>query len=88
MEVAIVTSIITSICSLIGVIITVLVGNHKKKTELEMYSKFQQAQIDEIKKQLKEHNDYANKIPVMQTELEFIRESVTDIKHNLEKSKP
>ena len=88
MEVAIITSIITSVCSLIGVIITVIVGNRKKKTELEIYSKFQQSQIDEIKKQLKDHNDYANKIPVMQAELEFIRESVTDIKHNLEKQRP
>lgn len=84
METAIIVSIITSVCSLIGVIITVVVGNKKKKTELELYQKFQSQQIEEIKAQLKTHNDYANKIPVMQTELQYIRESITEIKKRMD----
>lgn len=84
METAIIVSIITSVCSLIGVIITVAVGNKKKKTELELYQKFQSQQIEEIKAQLKTHNDYANKIPVMQTELQYIRESITEIKKRMD----
>ena len=85
MESAIIVSIITSVCSLIGVIITVVVGNKKKKSELELYQKFQSQQIEEIKAQLKTHNDYANKIPVMQTELQYIRESLTEIKQKVDK---
>ena len=81
MEQAIMTSIITSACTLLGVIITVIVSSRKTKTEMELTQKQQQKEIEEIKKQLKEHNNYATRIPVIQTELEFIRETLNDIKH-------
>ena len=81
MEQAIITSIITSACTLLGVIITVIVSSRKTKTEMELTQKQQQKEIEEIKKQLKEHNNYATAIPVIQTELEFIRETLNDIKH-------
>ena len=40
----------------------------------------QQREIDEIKAQLKEHNNYANTIPVIQTELKYLREDIGEIK--------
>lgn len=80
MDATIITSIITSACTLIGVIITVVVSSRKTKTEMEMQQKYQQREIEEIKKQLETHNNYAVQIPVIQTELSFIRENLTEIK--------
>lgn len=83
METAIITSVISSICTLIGVIITVSVSAKKQRTEMEVSQKFQQKEIDEIKEKLKQHNDYATKIPVIETELKYIRENITDIKNKM-----
>ena len=83
MDAAIITSIISSLCTLIGVIITVSVSAKKQRTEMELNQRYQQKEIDEIKQQLKVHNDYANKIPVMQTELQFIRDDVTEIRSKM-----
>ena len=80
MESAILTSIISSLCTLIGVIITVVVSTRKNKIEMELRQKYQQEQINEIKEKLETHNDYAVKIPVMQSELQFIRENIAEIK--------
>ena len=76
---AIITSIVTSLCTLIGVIITVLASASKQKTEMELALKQQQREIDEIHKQLKEHNSYATTIPVIQNDIKYLREDVTDI---------
>ena len=83
MDAAIITSIVTSLCTLIGVIITVLASANKQKTEMEIAQRQQQKEIDEIKKQLKEHNNYATTIPVIQTELKFLREDITEIKSKI-----
>ena len=83
MDTAIITSIITSVFTLVGVIITVSVSAKKQRTEMEVAQKYQQKEIDEIKQQLKEHNGYANSIPVMQTELKYIRDDITEIKSKM-----
>lgn len=83
MDSIIVTTIITQICTLLGVIITVLVSSKKTKTEIEIRQKYQQEQIDTINKKLQIHNDYAVKIPVIETELSFIREDITEIKKKI-----
>lgn len=83
MDAAIITSIVTSLCTLIGVIITVLASASKQKMEMEIAQRQQQKEIDEIKKQLNEHNNYATTIPVIQTELKFLREDITEIKSKI-----
>lgn len=77
----IIVTIISSVCMLIGTIITVIVSNNKLRTELELKQKFQQEQIDAMKKDIKEHNDYAKRMPVIETELTFIRQMIEEIKN-------
>lgn len=77
----IIVTIISSAGMLIGTIITVIVSNNKLKTELELKQKFQQEQIDAMKKDIKEHNDYAKRMPVIETELTFIRQMIEEIKN-------
>ena len=55
----------------------------KQKMEMEIMQRQQKSEIDEIKKQLKEHNSYANTIPVLQTELKFLREDIGEIKSKI-----
>ena len=83
MEAAIITSVITSVCTLIGVIITVLASASKQKTEMRIAQDVQLRVFDEIMLQLKTHNDYATTIPVIQTELKYLREDIGEIKSKI-----
>lgn len=83
MNTEIIVTLISSLCILIGTIITVIVGNTKIRTELMLKQKFQQEQIDSIKEQLKTHNDYAVSIPVIQVQIETIKNELADIKDRL-----
>lgn len=77
------STIISSSLILIGTIITVVISNNKTKTSIEIKQKGQQHQIDEMKKDIKEHNDYAKHIPVIETEITNIKESINAIKDKI-----
>ena len=75
----ILTTIIASAFTLLGVIITVVVTNRKRKMEIEYAIKRQQEQIDEINEKLETHNNYAIEIPLMKKDISYIRESIGKI---------
>ena len=79
----ILTTIISSGCLLIGTIITVLVSNSKIKNSMELKQKFQQGQIEEMKSDIKEHNNYAIHIPKIETEISNIKETLSEIKNKI-----
>ena len=83
MDTAIIVSIISSMCTLVGVIITVRASARKQRIELELQQRYQQHEIEEIKSQLKTHNNYAGEIPVIQTEIKYISESISEIKKRI-----
>lgn len=79
----IVVTLIANAFTLAGVIITVIATSSKSKTEMDMRIKEQQKEIEELKKDIKEHNNYAIHIPVIQTEIANIKESLKEIKNKL-----
>lgn len=83
MNETILATIISSGCLLLGTILTVVISNAKIKNTLEIKQKFQQTQIEEMKNDIKEHNNYAVHIPKIETEIENIKESVTEIKRKI-----
>ncbi len=83
MDSNILATIISSGFILIGTIITVLVSNSKIKSVLEIKQKSQQYQIEEMKVSIKEHNDYAKSIPVIENEIKNIKETVSDIERKI-----
>ena len=76
----IIATIISSAFTLAGVIITVLISSAKNKAIIEQKVNSQQAQIEEMKEDIKEHNNYAIHIPVIETEIKNIKETLSEIK--------
>lgn len=83
MDSVIISSVITSVLTLIGVIITVVVSSSKNKALIEQQVKSQQHEIEEMKADIKEHNNYATSIPVIQTEITHIKETLSEIKSKI-----
>lgn len=79
----IIVTVISSACILIGTIVSVIASNSKIRAEMEIKQQFQQQQIDEMKNDIKEHNNYAKQFPVIQTELNYIKQSIEEIKNEI-----
>lgn len=80
MEASVLATIISSVFTLLGVIITVIVSSSNNKKAIEMKVNSQQNEIEEMKNDIKEHNNYAIHIPVIQTEIQNIKETLKEIK--------
>lgn len=80
MDGTVLATLISSAGTLLGVIITVIISSNKTKNEIELKVKSQQHQIEEMKTDIKEHNNYAIHIPVIQEQIKNIKETLNDIK--------
>lgn len=83
METQLIATILTGVFTLAGIIITVTVQNKKTRIETELRLEQQQEQIDAINKKLEQHNNYAVKIPVIERDIQYIRENISDIKKKI-----
>lgn len=81
MDVSSYISIATGIVTILATVIAIVKSNEKIRTELEMKVKSQQYQLQEMKDDIKEHNNYAKEIPVIKTELKYITQMVGELKN-------
>lgn len=79
--IAIITGLITASASVLSAVI----ANAKSRAVLEKELAYQQKQIDELKKDVKEHNNYAHEIPLMNERLEHLKEDMTHVRNIVEK---
>lgn len=81
MDISSYISIATGIVTILATVIAIVKSNEKIRTELEMKVKSQQYQLQEMKDDIKEHNNYAKEIPVIKTELKYITQMVGELKN-------
>ena len=77
---AIIASIITSVLSLAGVIITVVVGekrqSEKMLAELEKAQAVTDTKLDELTREVREHNNFARRMPALEEKVDGIDKRV------------
>ena len=80
---AIIASIITSVLSLAGVIITVVVGgkrqSEKMLAELEKAQAVTDTKLDELTREVREHNNFARRMPVVEEQIKVINHRIEDL---------
>ena len=76
----IIASGITSVLSLVGVIITVVVGgkrqSEKMLAELEKAQAVTDTKLDELTREVREHNNFARRMPALEEKVEGIEKRV------------
>lgn len=67
------TALITVICtiavaliSLIGTIVTTKAGNEKIQHDLDKHNAVQDTKLEELTREVRQHNDFATRIPVIE----------------------
>ena len=80
MSETIITALITGGLSLLGVIVTSLVTNRQTKNELKEEFHIAQAvtdtKIEELTREVREHNNFAQRMPVVENEIKHLRDDI------------
>lgn len=79
MSEAIIASIITGGLTLIGTIITVLVTNNKTNENLKISQAVMDTKIEELTREVREHNNFAQRMPVLEEKVSTLNHRIEDI---------
>lgn len=74
---AIITALITGLLSLAGVIISNVISNRKVEAKLEMAQAVTDTKIEELTREVREHNNFARRMPVLENEIQHINAEIT-----------
>ena len=81
MSEAVVVALITGGLSLAGVVITCMATAKKNETTMKVSQAVTDTKIDELTREVRLHNGFAEKIPVMQEQIKVINHRLDDLEH-------
>lgn len=76
---AITVALITGGLSLLGVIIASISGNRRAEEKLRIAQAITDAKIEELTREVRKHNNFAEKIPVIQEQIKVVNHRIADI---------
>lgn len=83
----ILVAIITGGLALVGVVITNVAGNRRAEEKLRIAQAVTDAKIEELTREVRKHNGFAEKMPVMQEQIKVINHRIADLESNERKDK-
>ena len=83
MSEGIVIAIITGVLTLIGTIITVVIGNNKSLAAMDKNQAVTDTKLDALTEEVKRHNNFAQRIPVIENQIQNLdsRVSKLEVEH-------
>lgn len=77
----IIAAIITGVLSLIGVVISNLAANAKMSKDLEKAQAVTDTKIEELTREVREHNNFARRVPVLEEKAKVADHRISDLEH-------
>lgn len=77
----IIAAIITGVLSLVGVVISNLAANAKMSKELEKAQAVTDTKIEELTREVREHNNFARRVPVLEEKAKVADHRISDLEH-------
>lgn len=77
---AITVALITGGMSLLGVVTTCLATAKKSERAIEVSQAVMKTEIAELTREVRAHNDFATRVPKLETEVENIKTTLEDLK--------
>lgn len=74
-------ALITGVASIIAVVITNNSGNKKIQSKLETSQAVTDYKIEELTREVRKHNNFAERIPVVEKDIKHIYHEIDEIKH-------
>ena len=82
---SIIVALITGGLSLIGVIITSRSNGKKLQQQLEIAQAVTDTKIVELTREVREHNNFARRMPVLEERIKVANHRIDDLEHEKEK---
>jgi len=80
----IIVAIITGVLTLVGVIISNSASNKKIQYQIQTSQAVSETKIDELTREVRAHNNFAQRIPVVEEQIKVINHRIGDLE-NLQK---
>lgn len=78
----IIVALITGAVSLFGTIITVLATSRKTDENMKIHIAVTDAKIEELTREVREHNNFAQRMPVVEEKIEGINRRVQNLEND------
>lgn len=85
---AITVALITGGLSLLGVIVASISGNRRAEEKLRVAQAITDAKIEELTREVRKHNNFAEKIPVIQEQIKVVNHRLADLEDIERKDHP
>jgi hypothetical protein len=76
---AIIVALITGLLTVIGTVITVLAANNKTNETIKINQAVTDTKIDELTRAVHEHNNFAQRMPVVEEQIKVINHRLSDL---------
>ena len=77
----IIAAIITGVLSLVGVVISNIASNAKMSKGLEKAQAVTDTKIEELTREVREHNNFAKRVPVLEEKAKVADHRISDLEH-------
>ena len=77
---AVIVALITGGLSLAGVVITCMVTARKNETAMKVAQAVTDTKIDELTREVRAHNGFAQRMPVVEEQIKVINHRIEDLK--------
>lgn len=82
MDSAVIIALISSLGGIAGVIITNMSSNRKIENSLDKQQAITDTKIEELTREVREHNNFARRMPVVEEKIKNIEEEIKILKVN------
>lgn len=76
---AVIAATVTGVFSAIGIIITNMQSNRKIEHQLDTAQAVTDCKIDELTREVREHNNFARRMPVVEEQIKVINHRIADL---------
>ena len=76
---SVLSALITGVLALMGVIITNLSAGRKMQAALEKHQAVTDTKLEELTREVREHNHFARRMPVVEHEIKVINHRLADL---------
>lgn len=86
MSEGVLVALVSGVLTLIGTIITVIVGNQKTNENLKISQAVTDTKIEELTREVREHNNFARRMPVVEEQIKVINHRIDDLEDENDKN--
>ena len=83
MSEGVITAIITGVFTLIGTIITVIVGLSKANKNIEIVQAVTNTKLDNLTAEVKRHNNFAERLPTVEANIENLDRRIENLEQKV-----